>query len=153
MCNKEMCTRKEMREVMSEQEVRKTDLEMVTRVMKELKARFDPDDKYSDHEGNTGLFEFQMKTDNEGCEAWRIVFLGNHTVMSGWQVWDEPSEDAEEYIAFDAQNEQKILILAVTNTINVITNFMEFIFYSGISSKNKRRWIDILKGGIEEEEI
>lgn len=42
-------------------------------------------------------------------------------------------------------------MLAVSNTVNVITKFIEFISMSDTSYQNKKKWIDTLKKGIEDE--
>lgn len=58
----------------------------------------------------------------------------------------------EEYITLEGKNERKIYMLAVSNTVNVITKFIEFISMSDTSYQNKKKWIDTLKKGLEDEE-
>ena len=137
----------------SRQEVIKPDLEMVERIIDKLNSKFDPHDAYHHSNAESEMFEFQMKTDDKRREAWQIVFMGTHTVASGsYFGFDYSDCQEEEYITLEAKNERKIFMLAVTNTINVITKFIEFISLSDTSYQNKQRWIDTLKKGLEDDE-
>lgn len=128
------------------------DLEMVERIIDELNSKFDPQDAYHHSNADSEMFEFQLKTDDKRREAWQIVFMGVHTVASGsFFGYDYSDCQEEEYITLEAKNERKILMLAVAETINVITKFIEYAALSNASEQNKQNWINILKRGLEEE--
>lgn len=128
------------------------DLEMVERIIDELNSKFDPQDAYHHSNADSEMFEFQLKTDDKRREAWQIVFMGVHTVASGsFFGYDYSDCQEEEYITLESKNERKILMLAVAETINVITKFIEYAALSNASEQNKQNWINILKRGLEEE--
>ncbi len=128
------------------------DLEMVERIIDKLNSKFDPHDAYHHSDSVSEMFEFQLKTDDKRREAWQIVFMGTHTVVSGsFFGYDYSDCQEEEYITLEAKNERKIFMLAVNETINVITKFIEYIALSDASEQNKQKWISILKKGLEEE--
>lgn len=128
------------------------DLEMVERIIDKLNSKFDPHDVYHHSDSVSEMFEFQLKTDDKRREAWQIVFMGTHTVVSGsFFGYDYSDCQEEEYITLEAKNERKIFMLAVNETINVITKFIEYIALSDASEQNKQKWISILKKGLEEE--
>lgn len=128
------------------------DLEMVERIIDELNSKFDPQDAYHHSNADSEMFEFQLKTDDKRREAWQIVFMGVYTVASGsFFGYDYSDCQEEEYITLESKNERKILMLAVAETINVITKFIEYVALSNASEQNKQNWINILKRGLEEE--
>lgn len=128
------------------------DLEMVERIIDELNSKFDPHDAYHHSNADSEMFEFQLKTDDKRREAWQIVFMGVYTVASGsFFGYDYSDCQEEEYITLESKNERKILMLAVVETINVITKFIEYAALSNASEQNKQNWINILKRGLEEE--
>lgn len=128
------------------------DLEMVERIIDELNSKFDPQDAYHHSNADSEMFEFQLKTDDKRREAWQIVFMGVYTVASGsFFGYDYSDCQEEEYITLESKNERKILMLAVAETINVITKFIEYAALSNASEQNKQNWINILKRGLEEE--
>ena len=123
------------------QETINPDFDMINRIVDKLNSKFDPNDAY------------QMKIDDKRREAWQIVFMGHHTVASGsFFGFDYSDCQEEEYITLEGKNERKIYMLAVSNTVNVITKFIEFISMSDTSYQNKKKWIDTLKKGLEDEE-
>lgn len=130
----------------------KPDLEMVERIIDGLNTKFDPQDLYHHSNNESEMFEFQMKTDDKRREAWQIVFMGHYTVASGsFFGYDYSDCQEEEYITLEAKNERKIFMLAVNGAIEVITNFIQYVAFSDASEQNKRKWIETLKKGLEEE--
>lgn len=126
------------------------DLEMVERIIDKLNSKFDPLDMYHHSNADSEMFEFQLKIDDKRREAWQIVFMGNYTVVSGsFFGFDYSDCQEEEYITLEMKNEQKIFMLAVTETINIISKFIQYIAVSEASEQNKRNWIETLKKGIE----
>lgn len=134
------------------QETITPDFDMINRIVDKLNSKFDPHDVYHHSDVESEMFEFQMKTDDKRREAWQIVFMGHYTVASGSFFGLDYSDcQEEEYITLESKNEMKILMLATSNTINVITKFIDYISMSDASIQNKKKWIDTLKKGLEEE--
>lgn len=135
------------------QETINPDFDMINRIVDKLNSKFDPNDAYHHSNAESEMFEFQMKIDDKRREAWQIVFMGHHTVASGsFFGFDYSDCQEEEYITLEEKNERKIYMLAVSNTVNVITKFIEFISMSDTSYQNKKKWIDTLKKCLEDEE-
>lgn len=130
------------------------DFEMVERIIKELNEKFDPCGMYYMNNIESKIFEFQYKTDDRRREAWQIVFMGIHTVVSGaFLGLDYADCQDEEYLTLETKNEKKILMLAVNETINIIDKFMSCIACSCTSEANKQKWIEVLKKGLREERL
>lgn len=126
-----------------------SDTEMITRVVDRLNDKFDSKEVYHHGSSDSEMFEFHMRIDNIRREAWEITFMG-HTVISGSDYGlDYEGCQEEDYITLEPKNEEKIFILAVTNTINYIENFIRLVAISDASNKNKEKWIDILKDGLQ----
>ncbi len=137
---------------MNRKEVIKPDFEMMERIIGELNEKFDPKEMYHHSSNRTEMFEFQFKSDDKRREAWQIVFMGVHTVLSGGQFgFDYEDCQEEEYLTLEAKNERKILMLAVNGTINIIDNFISYVAFSDASVFNKQKWISTIKKSMEEE--
>ena len=124
------------------------DMEMALRIVDKLNEKFDPTELF--HHGNSKeMFEFHYQSDGMKREAWSITFLGR-TVISGGEFGLDYSECQDEsYLTLESRNEQKIFMLAVSNAVKYIDNFVQYVALSDTSIQNKQKWIDMLKKGME----